>query len=466
MPRYIDLRVSLDDVQPRIWRRFLLDADATFAQLHLAIQAACGWEDRHLFEFSHPSGWRIAGLPDWDDWQEEPVRDAATVPIGSFFDVESTCRYVYDFGDHWEHTVVREGVVESDEVLHRRLLDGAHAFPPEDCGGVPGYEACVEVARGGAPPAGIEHLADWLGDWHPERFDLAAARAAFDLSSAPRDPFVRPGFLPPALVALPAGTDAAAPVEQLRAAAADNLLLTRLRTFTEWTGTGRKLTATGNLGLTDGRALIELLGTDDVVDEQIGARTFKTKSTVELTGVDLAFRLSRRAGFVKVRKGAVSATRRGGQLGRDPLADWHDAFGGLLALGVLQHRYALGGWADPYWKELVDAQVPGLLAHLLAAARPVAIAEVHERLWRLVERSFVLDDLNDEQLDRHRGWLEGDVRRICAALEELGAVTVTDVEVVRGEHGTTQRRGGLVDLTPLGAAAARRVVSEARPPAG
>jgi hypothetical protein len=464
MPSYLDLSVSLDEAQPRVWRRFLLATDATFAELHLAIQAACGWEDRHLYEFSHPNGWRIAGLPDRDDWQEEPIRDAATVPISSFFDVEATCRYVYDLGDHWVHTVRREGVVESDERFHRRLVDGARAFPPEDCGGAPGYEQCVEVALGAPAPEGIGHLAEWLGDWHPERFDPAATRAAFARDNAPEDPFVRPGFLPPALVALPTAT--AAPVDQLRAAAAVSPLLVRLRTFTEWAGTGRKLTATGSLGLADGRALVGLLGTDDVVDERIGARTFKTKSTVELRGVDLAFRLARRAGFVKVRTGAVSATRRGTQLGRDPLADWHDALDGLLVLGVLQHRYAHATWTDPYWKDVVDGQVSGLLAHLLAAGRPVPIPEVHERLWRLVERSFVLDDLGEEQLDGHRRWLEHDVRRVCAALEELGAVTVTNVEAVRGEHGITDERGGLVDLTPLGAAGARGLIAGARPQVG
>jgi hypothetical protein len=98
-------------------------------------------------------------------------------------------------------------------------------------------------------------------------------------------------------------------------------LLTRLRVFTGWAGAGRKLTATGNLTMAAGRELIGLLGTDDRLDERIGDQVFKTRSTVELPGVDFTFRLARHAGFVKVRTGTVSTTKRGTQLGRDPLGD-------------------------------------------------------------------------------------------------------------------------------------------------
>jgi hypothetical protein len=454
--RYYDITVTLDDVRPPVWRRFLLAADATFADLHRAIQDACGWENYHLFEFSSPAGGRIAGLPD-PDWDDEGVPDASTVALSSALDERGVCRYVYDFGDHWEHTVRSEGVVESDERFHRRLLGGARAFPPEDCGGVPGYERCVEVARGGEDHEGLR---EWLGGWDPERLDLEAARRTFDAAArppGPASPFLRPGFPPPAeLTPVEAPT---APQPGLVAAAERVELLARLRVFTAWAGGGRKLTQTGNLTRAAGAELIGLLGTDDRLDERIGERVFKTRSTVELRGVDFAFRLARRAGFVKVRKGTVSATKRGTQLGRDPIADWQAAFHGLLDLGVLQHHYANATWIDPYWKELVDGQVPGLLAHLLATGQPVPLAELSERLWQLVEASFVLDDLDAEQLRRHREHLDRDVRSICQTFADLGAVEVTDVQTVTSLHGHEQEHGGRVGLTPLGTAAVRELTT-------
>jgi hypothetical protein len=452
MPRCYDLTVTLDDVQPPVWRRFLLAADATAADLHRAIQDACGWENSHLFEFTSPDGARLAGLPD-QDWDEVSVADATVVPLPALFADDEICRYVYDFGDHWEHTVRCHGVVDVEERVHRRLLGGNRAFPPEDCGGFPGYEQCVEIVQGGEDPDGIR---DWIGSWDPEDFDLAAARAAFDTDErpgGPASPYIRPGFPPPTSVRVAPTQNASA--EGLRAAAEAVELLDRLARFTSWAGTPRKLTGTGNLTRASGAELIDLLGTDDRLDEQIGDRVFKTKSTTELREVDLVFRLARRAGFVKVRHDAVSATRRGERVGRDPVADWHAAFRGLLELGVLQHRYAHATRRDPYWKELLDGQVVGLLASLLLAGGPVPIAELAERLWQLVEASFVLDDLDAEERRRHREHLEDDVRRICAAFAALGAIELTDVETVTTIHGFEREHGGRVALTALGAQAVR-----------
>ena len=44
-----DLRVSIQDTEPEIWRRLLVPESLTVAEFHLAVQAAFGWEDRHLY---------------------------------------------------------------------------------------------------------------------------------------------------------------------------------------------------------------------------------------------------------------------------------------------------------------------------------------------------------------------------------------------------------------------------------
>lgn len=68
-------------------------------------------------------------------------------------------------------------MVEDAAVFGRKLLGGARSFPPEDCGGMPGYEECVRVAKGGKDP---ENLRKWMGNWHPERLDLKEAGRHFD----------------------------------------------------------------------------------------------------------------------------------------------------------------------------------------------------------------------------------------------------------------------------------------------
>ena len=51
MPKYFDLEISLLEIEPRIWRRFLIRSGATFSHFHSAIQQAFGWQNCHLYEF-------------------------------------------------------------------------------------------------------------------------------------------------------------------------------------------------------------------------------------------------------------------------------------------------------------------------------------------------------------------------------------------------------------------------------
>lgn len=186
MPTYFDFEVSLCEVTPRIWRRFLIRSTASFKDLHLAIQEAAGWWNYHAFAFRTEMGWdedcQMAGSPT-DDYMEKPMPDAARVKVASYFSEGklTRCYYLYDFGDDWWHEVVLMGTVTLPETFKRRLVGGARAFPHEDCGGLPGYEECVKVATG--EESGVEHpesFRTWLGGWTPEAFELEAVKREFD----------------------------------------------------------------------------------------------------------------------------------------------------------------------------------------------------------------------------------------------------------------------------------------------
>jgi hypothetical protein len=174
MPKYFEFEVSLSDVVPRIWRRFLIREDATFMDLHETIQDACGWSSCHLFVFHTPDEEPIAGIPD-DGYADGPDPDAMEIKLSSYFGPgrRTQCFYVYDFGDAWEHEVKLLDVRELPEDFERRFVDGARAFPKEDCGGLPGYKDCVRVATTGKDRDG---LLEWLSGWHPEKFDPARLR--------------------------------------------------------------------------------------------------------------------------------------------------------------------------------------------------------------------------------------------------------------------------------------------------
>lgn len=180
MANYLDIEVSLDQISPRVWRRFLLRDRATFLDLHHAIQDACGWQRAHLFAFRDADGGVVAGMPD-DFGFGPPHPDAGKVRAGDYLKRRWSVAYEYDFGDSWEHTVELKEVVTEAAKFTRRLLDGARAFPPEDCGGVPGYEDVVAVASGGQ--ATYHHTAELraaYAGWDPDFFHLPAVRRQFD----------------------------------------------------------------------------------------------------------------------------------------------------------------------------------------------------------------------------------------------------------------------------------------------
>jgi len=187
MPTYLDMEVSLLGIKPKIWRRFLIQSTASFQHLHDAIQAACGWWDYHLFQFqASRRGGSIARADYEDPWDEDSVPVAKRVKLSSYFrERGDSCLYVYDFGDDWHHLVTLKKVVELPEKFRRRLLAGARSFPPEDCGGIWGYEHCLK-ALGILEPEqddDSEDLAqrkEWLGDWQPEAFSLAEVKSHFD----------------------------------------------------------------------------------------------------------------------------------------------------------------------------------------------------------------------------------------------------------------------------------------------
>jgi Plasmid pRiA4b ORF-3-like protein len=186
MPRYFELDVSLQKIQPRIWRRLLIRTTATFAQLHKAIQDSFGWQESHLWEFRLPTfqGAPIAGLPGGEEYDRQ-TPDAKQVKLNTYFTgkrVVEWCEYVYDFGDHWTHDVKLVAVRSEKESFKRRLLDGERTGPPEDCGGTQGYERMVHVIETGKDiwEEDPDELLTWLNGWRPDSFDLPKAKQLFD----------------------------------------------------------------------------------------------------------------------------------------------------------------------------------------------------------------------------------------------------------------------------------------------
>ena len=83
--------------------------------------------------------------------------------------------YEYDFGDGWQHELRIEEIVAPDEkpAEHPVLLAGERACPPEDIGGVPGYEGFL-AAISDPENENYEEMRDWCGgvDFDPDFFEI------------------------------------------------------------------------------------------------------------------------------------------------------------------------------------------------------------------------------------------------------------------------------------------------------
>ncbi len=167
--------------KPPVWRRVLVPDTYTFKQFHLTIQEAFGWFNMHLYSFSdkaYRGSFRISEPDDMDDWYTIPTHDAGKVKLISFWegDLSRTLFYWYDFGDDWIHTIKLEAVSE-EVILKPRCLAGKGACPPEDCGGVYGYEDLKYVFREMPKSGEAKELREWLGlrkgeVWNADYFDI------------------------------------------------------------------------------------------------------------------------------------------------------------------------------------------------------------------------------------------------------------------------------------------------------
>lgn len=165
--RILRLHVQLDDGKPAIWRRVEVPATASLKALHDLVQAAMPFEDRHLFEFRVEGKRYAIPDPEWDS-PGDKTHSAKTARIGQF--AERGLReltYTYDFGDDWRFTIKVEVVEDADPTLeYPRFIDGMGRAPPEDVGGLPGFEMFLEAL---ADPKHESHAE--LLEWHGGPFD-------------------------------------------------------------------------------------------------------------------------------------------------------------------------------------------------------------------------------------------------------------------------------------------------------
>lgn len=168
--------LTLEGVEPVVWRRFVIPAETSFKRLHDTIQFAMGWQDAHLFEFAFEREQRRLEIVEDEEMYEQHIfeqmeafknqhkkienefekryverlmtremRLATKTKLPKYVEEYTEFVYLYDYGDSWLHRIKLEKIVLDYEVGYPVLLEGAGACPPEDVGGAGGYLEFLEA---------------------------------------------------------------------------------------------------------------------------------------------------------------------------------------------------------------------------------------------------------------------------------------------------------------------------------
>jgi len=196
-----ELKITLHESKPPIWRQFAVPSDILLSDLHKVIQVVMGWTNSHLHQFTIPNAQpkptkeELTSL-DWQGRLErltmqrdrclsdprmeiEDAEDESKVKLCEIAaTVKSKFIYEYDFGDGWDHViqVVKIGP-PAEGVTYPVCISGKHACPLEDCGGMWGYYEKLEVLKN-PKHEDYEDIAEWVGEYFdPERFDVEEINA-------------------------------------------------------------------------------------------------------------------------------------------------------------------------------------------------------------------------------------------------------------------------------------------------
>ena len=324
------VHVALKDIEPMIWRRLELPSDLGLPLLHDVLQAAFGWENRHLhlfrkgdFRGEHQEYLMPSSIDDdMEGVLENEVRlDELLSAAGD------KLTYEYDFGDSWEHELTLISVDERFLDAPRAVCTGgARSAPPEDCGGVGRY---AELIAALADPKHPEHrqLKSWAGpNFDPRRCDLTEIKAALAAAVGRGELAASiPTYLAHLLDRLSGQT--ADRVWALAAKAGFDLdddvdietaaeMTENYRWWLERVGVdGVKLSAAGYLPPGEVTALAEQLGLNQ---EWIGSFTRE----VNVFPLQLFRESAQHLGLIRKIKGRLEVTATGRKLQKNPLELW------------------------------------------------------------------------------------------------------------------------------------------------
>lgn len=176
-----DLLIKLDLGAYFASRRLLVPMNITFKELHEIIQVAFDWQDRHLHDFNlfDEKGNFILNIISEFEEVFEPRQDCLMlldkeVPIDEYVRNRNKIVYNYDYGDNWIHEISVQGMVSDYDKNYPICIMAEGKRPPEDVGGIPGYEEYLEIMNNPDHPQ-YKNMKSWTASQWYRDFDIDIA---------------------------------------------------------------------------------------------------------------------------------------------------------------------------------------------------------------------------------------------------------------------------------------------------
>jgi hypothetical protein len=168
----LELRVTLMDLEPPVWRRILVPERISFQELHEIIQAVMGWENYYPYQF-HVFDGIIGDLT----CQLDPthiIQSARSINL-QHYNLEPSVKfhYIYNLGDWWRHEILVERICRGES--YPLCTGGERSCPPEQIGGIWGFRDFLEALENPGDSKHTHMLQRASSGYDPEYFKLVDA---------------------------------------------------------------------------------------------------------------------------------------------------------------------------------------------------------------------------------------------------------------------------------------------------
>ncbi|OBE99646.1 hypothetical protein [Mycobacterium sp. 852002-10029_SCH5224772] len=234
------------------------------------------------------------------------------------------------------------------------------------------------------------------------------------------------------------------------AAAAAAPLLVKLEVLRDYLGPdGKPLTDKGELEPADGRALVELLHTGDVLDVELGELKVAARPTAALRRLNFLIDVAIEAGAVDVLQQRVVPAEEWGT--RAPVERAESLFAGILLARPLRSLHSSQLYPEHNtMHDLLDDGIACWLAPLLQGDAELPFESVLEWVHALVAAQRPSHRWPADREDTLEACVEDHMGRLLEVLREAGVVRWTDALERPQPPGPSDWTGGTVALTALG----------------